>query len=83
MCSFNLNAWCPISAQPYLADSVRYLRLRPSCEASAQNTQKIDSTPNNRFGPSVLCEPTMPSADFSRLIPSPLDDSSPDYRDKH
>ena len=52
MCSFNLNDWCPISAQPYLADSVHYLRLRPSFEASTQSTLNCDSTHDNRFRPS-------------------------------
>ena len=43
------------------------LRLRPSCEVSAETHRKSIRTPNNRFGPSFLCEPTMASADFSML----------------
>ena len=46
------HPWYPISTLPCLTDSVRYLRVRPSCEASAQNSQNIRHRYSDRFGPS-------------------------------
>jgi hypothetical protein len=48
----DFHPWCPISTLPYLTDSVRYLRVRPSYEASAQDSQNIHHGDSDSFGPS-------------------------------
>ena len=48
----DLVASCPISTQLYLADSVRYFQLKPSCEACTQNRERSSLKQSDRFGPS-------------------------------
>ena len=71
-----LNARRPVSAQPCLAGSARYLRLGPSCEVSAQGGRKWGPTSVDTFSPSPVGPATTASADSCRPIPTSLDTGS-------
>ncbi len=70
-----LNACHPLSAQPYLADSVRYFRLEGSLARHLLKAiRKSVQLPVTGSALRRLVTPViMASADFCRPIPTPLD----------